>query len=389
MPKGATISPDARATACACAVLVSAAALCGCTRSEQDRGPMPRAASGSPSSSAAVAVGPCQRAPKPNDPTNLAHLPPSVGTFCLDPGGSDKAYGEDAKEPIGGLCDLIDGGCEIYRHFGVRRVVAVRYLDGSGTPATIDLMLSKFASRDMAYAMFTERVVGDGDPAMPDAPKPTPSPGSAALGVGNATLWRGSFLAELTLSDERASAATLRTRGDALLPELVRKLGEQLPGDIAPPPAVASLPEQDRLPLGVKFVADEALGVHGTGPAALGYYRAAEQRWRLLDVVGRDVDHAKDVVRSFRALPGASEEKTLGDGGARAVVQDPAGAPQSEWLVARIGNVVAGIGDDTTALHEGMTADERGARTLALADKRRRLQSWLDSLRSAPKPGAK
>ena len=347
---------------------------------------MPRAASASPSASAAAAAGPCQRAPKPNDAANLAHLPPSVGTFCLDPSGSDKAYGEEAKEPIGGLCDLIDGGCDVYQHFGVRRVVAVRYVDGSGTPATIDLMLSKFASRDAAYAMFTERVVGDGDPAMADAPKPIPGTGSAALGVGNATLWRGSFLAELTFSDERASVATLRARADALLPELVRKLGDQLPGDAALPPAAASLPEQDRLPLGVKLVTDEALGVHGTGPAALGYYQAAAQRWRQLGIVGRDVDHAKDVVRSFRALPGATEEKTLGDGGARAVVQDPPGSPQSEWLVARIGNVVAGIGDDTTALHEGMTADERGARTLALADKRRRLQSWLESLRSASKP---
>jgi hypothetical protein len=123
------------------------------------------------------------------------------------------------------------------------------------------------------------------------------------------------------------------------------------------------------------------LGIRGSGPGAFGYYRSGEKRWRLLSLVGRDADQAKDVLRSVGALPGATEQKGLGDGAARVVVQDPPGAHQSEWLLARAGATIVGIGDEATALRAGMSAEERDARTLGLADKRRRLEAWLERRR--------
>ena len=58
-----------------------------------------------------------------------------------------------------------DGECEVYKRFGLDRVVVLRYVDGTGAPNSVEVNLSRFTTSDGAYAMFTKRVVADGDPA--------------------------------------------------------------------------------------------------------------------------------------------------------------------------------------------------------------------------------
>src|SRR5690242_10684240 len=80
------------------------------------------------------------------DAESAKTFPRSFEGFCLDPNNSEKAYGDDTKEPLEKICDLFDGECEIYKGYGVRRVVELRYVDGSGKSATIDIHFSRFAT---------------------------------------------------------------------------------------------------------------------------------------------------------------------------------------------------------------------------------------------------
>src|SRR5262249_43142041 len=155
----------------------------------------------------------------------------------------------------------------------VRRVTELRYVDGAGSPATIDIHLSKFGTIEAAYAMFTKRVVGDSDPTDEATPKPIEAGGAAALGPGNAYLWRGNFLAEITFNDESASEPAVKASGDRLLPPLAKEIGAKLPGDTAPPPGVAELPREGLVPLGIRYWTKDLLGVEGVGGGAVGYYK--------------------------------------------------------------------------------------------------------------------
>ncbi|MBW2529163.1 MAG: hypothetical protein JRI23_33615 [Deltaproteobacteria bacterium] len=353
------------------ATLATAALAGGC---EQDRSaPSPRP---TPSSSAA-SQRPCEAKPALADPNNAQYLPKAVGGFCLDPTGSDRSYGEQSKTPIADICEVIDGDCEIYKQHDVQRVVEIRYVDGRGTSATIDLYLSKFSSRDKAYAMFTKRVVGDGDPAHPDAHRPIDGGGAAALGIGNAYVWRGQFLGEMTLNDGTASTDALRKRADELLPKLVADLGAKLPGGLDLPPAAAALPKGDMLPLGVRFVSDAVLGVADTGPGAIGYYRRGDLRWRQLRITRDDDDQARDVLATFAKSKGASPDEELGDDAVRVMQQTGPGSPQAEWIVIRKGGSLLGIGDEFLVLRDGMTPAEHRKRTLSQEDKRKRLKALL------------
>ncbi len=355
--------------------LVAAAALAvtSCrTGDERRQGAPPPVASAKP---AACAAG----GGKITDAVSAPFFPRLSGGFCLDPNGGDRAIGEGVPPPVADICDLFDGECEIYKGYGVRRVVEARYVDGGGTVATIDVHLSKYATTEGAYAMFTRRVVGDGDPADEATPRPIDlaraGGGVAALGLGNAYLWRGLYLVELTYNDETAAVAGLKAAGEALLPALVAEMAAKIPGAPALPPAAAALPAAGLLPLGIRFITKDLLGVEGVGPGALGYYRDGDKRWRVASSARADADQAKDVLSTLAKLPGATREKYLGDGAVRLMRKD--GGIPVEWIFARSGKAVLGVGDEPRVLRAGQTADEHAKVTLAKDEKVDRLKKIL------------
>src|SRR5262245_46264288 len=147
---------DPRLPAALVAVLAVGLAAC------RDKGAPPRREPPPPTEKPATCAG---GGGKIADAVSAPLFPPGSGGFCLDPNGGEKTFGDSAAQPIDRICDLFDGECEIYLGYGARRVVEARYVDGSGSPATIDVHLSKFGTSEGAYAMFTRRVVGDADPA--------------------------------------------------------------------------------------------------------------------------------------------------------------------------------------------------------------------------------
>lgn len=313
------------------------------------------------------------------DAQSAPFLPRVSGNFCLDPNGGDKAFGENAPLPLDQICDLFDGECEIYKGYNVRRVLEARYVDGSGSAATIDVHLSKFGSTESAYAMFTKRVVGDGDPADEATPRPVEGGGQGALGVGNAYLWKGLYLAEITYNDAAAAEAAVRAAGDQVLPPLVKEIGTKIPGETAPPLAVAALPKEGLLPLGVRYITKDLLDVDGVGAGAFGYYREGEKRFRMAAVVRGDVDQAKDVLATLAKQPGAVKEKGIGEGAVRFMHREGKGGEgiAVEWLFARSGKAVLGIGDELRVLRTGMTADEVAKVSLPKDAKIERLKKAL------------
>lgn len=343
----------------------------GCKDEEPRRAPPPPAPSAKP---AACAGGGGTLA----DAVSAPFFPRVSGSFCLDPNGGDKAMGEGAPLPLEHICELFDGECEIYKGYNVRRVLEARYIDGSGSPATIDIHFSKFGTTESAYAMFTKRIVGDGDPADEATPRPVEGGGAAAMGVGNAYLWRGLYLVELTYNDASAAEAAVRAAGERILPPLVKDIGGRLPGETALPPAASALPTPALLPLGVRYITKDLLGVDGVGGGAFGYYREGTKRYRMAAIVRADVDQAKDVMATLARQPGATKEKGIGDGLVRFMHKEKEGGGHAvEWLFARSGKAVLGIGDEMHVLRSGMTADEVAKVSLTKDEKAERLKKAI------------
>src|ERR1700721_481273 len=104
------------------------------------------------------------------DPLTAAYFPRVLGAYCLDPQNDTKTYGEKGKLSMDDVCTTaLDGECEVYKRFGLSRLVALRYVDGGSSGGSVEVYLSQFKDTAGGYAMFTKRVVADGDPADPSA----------------------------------------------------------------------------------------------------------------------------------------------------------------------------------------------------------------------------
>jgi hypothetical protein len=351
-------------------IIVAVSLACGCKSNESKRTPPPPPVA-LPKANACEAGG-----GKLSDAQAAAVVPRKSSSFCLDPNGGDKVYGEGASLPIDQICDMFDGECEIYKGFGVRRVVEMRYVDGGGSAATINVYLSKFASVDGAYAMFTKRVVGDGDPAGEDTPRAIAGGGAAALGIGNGYLWRGAYLVEMTYNDETAAEKAIKAASDKLLVPLAKDIGDKLPGDTALPAPAAGLPKEKLLPLGIRFATKDLFDIAGVGPGAFGFYRDADKRYRFASMIRADDEQAKDVLGTLGKEAGATKEKGIGDGAVRFLRKEGEG-PTTEWIVARSGSRLMGIGDEVRVLRSGMSVEDVAKVSLSKDEKMARLKDAL------------
>jgi hypothetical protein len=314
---------------------------------------------------------------KVGDATSAPYFPRVVGDYCLDPNGEAQAFGEGAPGSLDKVCtEKLDGECEVYKGLGLRRFVAVRYVDGKGSPATIDVNLSRFSSAERAFAFYTKRVVADGDPAATTM-QSIDAGGAGVLGSGNAVVWRGEHVAELTYANELEPPDQMAASAKRLLPPVAAGIGGSLPGETKPLPAVAALPAEHRLPLGIAYAAGDLLEVHGAGPGAVGYYRSGERRWRVLGAVRPDEAGAADVTRTLAKLEGATTLKSVAFPAVAFTLRAPGDGPKLEGVIGRKGPNVLGIGDEEHALGTDVPAAEAEKKRLGREEKIQRLTSLL------------
>ena len=316
------------------------------------------------------------------DPVSAAFVPRSVGGFCIDPQTEVKTYGEPgtgAKLTMDQVCTTaFDGECEVYKRFGLDRVVALRYVDGSGAPSSVEVNLSRFATEGGAYAMFGKRVVADGDPARATV-KPLAAGAAGATSSSNAYVWRGQYLVELTFvtEDTKMTPQVMASANEHSTGAIAREIGSRLPGATDLLPAAAALPSASRIPLGVAYYPKDALGLSGIGPIAVGYYQDGEKRWRDLSIVRSGVDDAREVFRAFRLRPGALPVHGLGDEAVHLVIQEAPDRARAEYVVARRGVRVVGVGDEELVLDPATPSDKQAPLKLTRDEKVAKLAAWL------------
>ncbi len=306
-------------------------------------------------------------------------VPQSAGGFCIDSQTEVKTYGDKGKLTMDEVCTTaFDGECEVYKRFGLDRVVVLRYVDGSGAPNSVEVNLSRFATADGAYAMFTKRVVADGDPAKATV-KPLAAGAAGATSSSNAYVWRGLYLAELTFvtEDTKMTPQAMAAANERATGAIAREIGGKLPGSMDLLPAAAALPSPQRIPLGIAYYPKDALGLTAVGPLAVGYYQDGDKRWRAIATIRATADDAKEALRAFKLRPGALPVKNLGDEAVQVLIQEAPDRAKAEYIVARKGTNVFGIGDEELVLDPATPSDKLAGRKLPHDEKLTRLYAWI------------
>ena len=314
---------------------------------------------------------------KVGDAASAAFFPRQVAGYCIDPNGETRAYGKESKSPLDQVClEQFDGECEVYKGYGLDRVVTLRYVDGRGTMGEVEVSLARFETKDGSYGFFTRRVAGGQDPAQSPT-QPLAAGGEGAIGTGIAYVWRGLYVAQLSYANTDETPKQLAATSARVLPKVAKALGERITGEKLPPRAVRLLPTENRLPLGVTHEFGDALGVQGVGIGAVGHYAEGSKRWQALVVVRPDADSAKDIMKTFRRLDGAKKFKGLPFDAVGFALKRSEASPAVRWIVAQRGERVVGIGDEPLVLGPDVSPEEVARLTLSKSDKLARVQRLL------------
>ena len=324
-----------------CAILL---ALCTCKEDPKPQG-APPPPSALPSTSACAAGG-----GQIKDSISALLLPRTSGGYCLDPHGEEKTYGEQGKLEMNAICDTaLDGGCEEYKSFGVNRSVIVHYVANDGL-ASVEVFLSRFGG-DGAFAIYTTRLTGETDPADEHAARKLEVTGArGAMGTGKAYVQRGPYFVELTYANDQETPEELKKSSDVILAALAKDIAAKLPSTPDVPASAKALPDSERISNGAMYFPKDVLGVAGAGAGAVGYYKTASERYRIVSVVRDTPDQAKDFIHVLRTRPGAMPVANLGDEAVEVVLQQTPERAKIDWVVVRKGAAVLGVGDEEFSL---------------------------------------
>lgn len=324
------------------------------------------------------------------DPATKDFFPRALGGYCIDPNGDAMVYGDKAQHTMDEVCTKeFDGECEVYKKLGVKRVVTLRYVDGTGAPNTVQVLFDQFADAGGAYAMFTTRVVAGGDPTAATM-KPLAGGGAAAVGSTNALVWKGTYLLELSFgSDDPSMTKEKMTKlGQEICGALAKGVAEKIPGPNEKLPAAKALPETNLIPLGISYLPKDALGIAGLGAAAVGYYKDGDKRWRGVVVLRDDNDQAKDAMKLLKGKPGALPIKDLGDDAVALVIQEAPDRAKADYVFVRKGNAVLALGDEELVLKAGEPAEKLAPLKLTRDEKMAKLRTWAVSAAPAASASA-
>lgn len=334
-----------------------------------------------PTVSSAAKATACATPGDVGDAISAPFFPKTVLAYCIDPQGGTKTYGDRAKQLIADV--PFDGDIEVYKRFGLKRLVTLRYIDGGGKGGTADVTLSELSDDAAAYGFFTFRVVS-GDPADKSAPHVLATKGRGAIGTGRAYVWRGKYLVELQYNNEQEAEAALVKSSETILTALGKEIGERLPGSADPPAAALALPTANLVPNGIMWAQKEPYGIPNVGAGAIGYYADGGKRWRVLSLATTDADQAKDAMKTLRGRPGALPVPGIGDEAVHLTVSASKDAPKVELYVGRKGTQVFGVSDEEYALRAVSATDQQAAVRVPKDDALAKLKSLLSAPATSP-----
>ena len=251
----------------------------------------------------------------------------------------------------------------------------------AGAPNSVEVNLSRFATADGAYAMFTKRVVADGDPAARHGEALAAFGAVGATSSSNAYVWRGPYLVELTFVTEDTKMtpeqmARAKREGD----------GRDRGGDRGP------AARSDRSASGGGGAARRAAparwasrttrrtrsALSGIGPVAVGYYKDGDKRWR--DSRRRRVRTRTARRRRFApssSSRGACRSRAWATRRCRSSCRRRPTGPRPSTSSPAAATVVAAVGDEELVLDPATPSEKQASLKLTHDEKLARLTTWL------------
>lgn len=213
----------------------------------------------------------CKDAKAPSDTEAAMLLPVSIAGYCLDPKTEPKTFGKDGKFSMDEVCThAFDGECEVYKSYGLERVVQVAYANEKNG-AALDIIVSRYKTSEGAFGFYSKRTLAEGNPV--ESKMRTIEAGVfGAAGTGKAYTVGNRYVVELTYNSEDESPEQIAVSSAPVLAALAKAIGTKFAEPLGPKNVLA-LPKEHRMPAGFSYALK--------GPTLDQVYRDGNALWSM------------------------------------------------------------------------------------------------------------
>ena len=218
---------------------------------------------------ASTKAGACASPGSVNDPVSAAFFPRTSLDYCVDPQGETKTYGEKGKLSMDEVCTTaFDGECEVYKRFGLKRVVSLHYVDGAGKGGSVEVEPLAVRRRTRARTACSRCASSQAIPPSQSHPEAARSGGGRRDRNGaRVRLARRSTSSSSSTSTSTSRPSSSRNRARRSSRRSARSIGDKLPGSPTLPPAARRCRRDHWIPNGIVVPSRRtSLGIAGAGP---------------------------------------------------------------------------------------------------------------------------
>jgi hypothetical protein len=272
-------------------------------------------------------------------------FPRSLGTYCIDQNVDERVFGLGGSLPLADAADVLSLDGEELASAAPVTIVALGYVEDAAEPGRVTASVVSFANPDAAYAFFTRRIADAAELGRPVF-EALDAGAEGVLGETTALVVRAQAVLRLEFANRRLAPGRVAAAARPVLVSLAKDIGARLPGVAKLPVAAELLPAAGRVPLSVRYYAQDLAGFQGVGPGALATYVEGSRRYRVALAVRQDADAGKDVLSTLRKRDGSRTLKREPYDASRVAETDEATGAVREWIFGRKGAVVAGVAFD-------------------------------------------
>lgn len=202
-------------------------------------------------------------------------LPKSVADFAL--AADPRYFGPD------NLYDLINGGAEIYRDYGLVQMVTADYRDPARETISVTLEIYDQGSFLGALGRMARFLAERIDPKDAGKGLPAELEQQGIFSGMDIIFYKNKYLVHLTLLDESPSATpeSMEKAGMEILPKFVNAVGEKIPQSPDLPQELRAFPEEHKVARSESWEPKNLAGVVGLGAGFSARYQREKIAWRL------------------------------------------------------------------------------------------------------------
>ncbi len=221
------------------------------------------------------------------------------------------------------LFDLINGGAEIYRDFGLVKMVTADFRSSPRKTLTVTVEIYDQGSQKGAFGRMARFLTGRADPSNAGQGLPPDLADKGIFSGSDLVFYKDRYLVHITLLDESpdATVESMTKAGKEILPGFAAAIGTNIKTNPPPLKVLSLFPEAHQIGRSHAYDSKDTAGIENLGPGYTVRYKNGDKTWTLFateafgdkSVVKTKLDaYSKTPIKKEKTIFSAADNRIVG-----------------------------------------------------------------------------